>query len=182
MIDGTDGSFAARLAAFGADASDALQAFTDLAHTSGQAVEESRQSYEELLVEHRALQQELADVKNAQRVHGGGHVVDPYVMVLIDAHSHMFQGNLLSESTNGGSKAAKMMKDQVGQYITSLSPGVGICRIVVRVYANLKGLDAVEEASRTFAGFAAGFSREDSFFDFVDVGDQNIVRAKIVGK
>ncbi|KAF9699976.1 hypothetical protein EKO04_001266 [Ascochyta lentis] len=180
MTDNTDGNFAARLTTLGAEANNALQAVINVAHVYGQTVEERRRSHEELLVEHRALQQELTELKNAQRVHGGERVVDPYVVVLIDAHSHMFQIDLLRQSTNGGSKTAKVLKDQVEQYIGNMSPGAGTCRIVVRVYANLKGLDEDDKGSRTLAGFAAGFSREDSFFDFVDVGDEKIVKSKIV--
>ena len=49
------------------------------------------------------------------------------------------------------------------------------------MYANLKSLDENEKGSRTLAGFAAVFSRENSFFDFIDVADEEIVKSKIVG-
>lgn len=89
--------------------------------------------------------------------------------------------------TNGGSQAAKLLKDAIGQYLRRIGLDKHICRIDVRVYANLNSLskDVLKERSaqsRALAPFAAGFSREEVFFDFVDVGDENIVKAKIAGK
>lgn len=87
------------------------------------------------------------------------------------------------ECANGGSKAAKLLRAAVEGYIDkTISPG-GHHRIVVRVYANLKGLrtGSNDSGPRSLAGFAAVFTREDSFFDFVDVGDADIVKSKILG-
>ena len=88
---------------------------------------------------------------------------------------------MLRSSANGGSEAVKLLKDAVTQYINRLSPELWNFRIVARVYANLKSLDENEKGSRTLAGFAAVFSRENSFFDFIDVADEEIVKSKIVG-
>jgi hypothetical protein len=73
------------------------------------------------------------------------------------------------------------------QYLPNIDAERHGCRIVVRIYANLKSLSAevIKEngaQSRALAAFAAGFSREDVSFDFVDVGDENIVQAKIIGE
>jgi hypothetical protein len=88
---------------------------------------------------------------------------------------------LLNVTANGGSEAGKLLKDAVVQYISRLSPELGDCRIVARVYANLKSLDRNEKGSRTLAGFAAVFSRESSFFDFINIASEEIVKSKIVG-
>ena len=67
------------------------------------------------------------------------------------------------------------------RYTSNLSPELIDCRIVARIYANLKGLDKNEKGLRTLAGFAAVFSREDYFFNFIDVADAQTMRAKIAG-
>ena len=53
-----------------------------------QAAEESGQSYQNLLVKYRALQQELQNLKFAPRELDGQRTSDTYIVVLIDAHSH----------------------------------------------------------------------------------------------
>ena len=88
---------------------------------------------------------------------------------------------MLKANINGGSKTVKLLKDAVKQHLAKTMPNVGACRIVARVYANLKRLDVSYQRNGSLAGFAAGFSREDSFFDFVDVGDEQIVKSKILG-
>ena len=168
-----------------------------MAQSYGEAIGKSHKDYQELLVKHRELQQELKDLKNAQRVHSGEHVSDPYVIVLVDAHSHkvcyetyvslgtdcriQFRDDLLGGNTNGGSKTVKLLKDAVERYVAKVCPYQPVCRIVGRVYANLRSLSVNDKGFRTLAGFAAGFLREDSYFDFVDVGDEQIVKSKIVG-
>lgn len=54
--------------------------------TCEQIAEESREDYQELLVKHHALRQELNALQASR--HDQGAAAEPYVMVLIDAHSH----------------------------------------------------------------------------------------------
>jgi hypothetical protein len=172
-----------------------------------QALDDRKESYEQLLVKHQALavahealQSELQALQN--RDDGGSE--SSYVVVLMDAHSHKvnppfeFQvldltavqslDNLAHGYTGGGSKAANLLKKAILQQLDQLgcdvSPAFGD-RIVVRVYINLRGLSGEEQdssASREMAAFAAGFSREELSYDFVDVGDYNVVQNKTIGK
>jgi hypothetical protein len=98
-----------------------------------------------------------------------------------------FRDELARGSNCGGFMAAKLLKDAMTQYLQNLGLEKEGCRVIVHIYANLKSLsaDVFKDGgapSRAFAGFAAGISREELAFDFVDVGDENIVQAKIVGK
>lgn len=55
-------------------------------------------------------------------------------------------------------------------------------RIVIRVFADLRVLCEDESHKlELLAGFAAGFSSEDSFADMVDVRDRKVVSAKVEG-
>ena len=97
---------------------------------------------------------------------------------------------------SGGSRAAKLLKETITSFIADFHPHQHSCHIHARVYANLKGLslELFEEYGnrnpkftkpnfpRALGGFAAGFSREEVFFDFVDVVDEQAVENKIVRK
>jgi hypothetical protein len=99
-----------------------------------------------------------------------------------------FLDNLAHGNTGGGSEAAKLLKKAILQQLDQLGhdvrPAFGD-RIVVRIYTNLRGLSGEEQdssVSRGMAEFAAGFFREELSYDFVDVGDYNVVQNKILGK
>lgn len=80
---------------------------------------------------------------------------------------------------------ARSLRKAVIEYLGHLHLERHMCRIDARVYANLKGLSSeiVKKPPfpRALAGFAAGFSREGIFSDFVDVVDELAVEDKIVG-
>lgn len=73
----------------------------------------------------------------------------------------------------------RLLRKAIQQHLNERCPYVEECRIIVRVYADLKSLSA--EGCGGSAGFAAAFSHEDSFFNFVDVGGKDFVKSKIVG-
>jgi len=83
--------------------------------------------------------------------------------------------------------AAKLLKDTTIKYLQNIGLEEHGCRVIVHIYANLKSLSAevIKESAaqpRALAGFAVGFSREELSYDFVDVGHEDIVQAKIVGE
>jgi hypothetical protein len=92
---------------------------------------------------------------------------------------------------SGGIKAAAVLKQAVTEYLTSQSNKKS-CRMVIRVYANLKKLSVDVTAqyaacdpgfgNPNFPRFAAGFSCDDNFVDYVDVADDGAVERKIYGK
>lgn len=80
-----------------------------------------------------------------------------------------------------------MLKEAILRYLRGINLGDSGCRVIVHIYSNLRSLsrEVIEESGaqpRALASFAAGFSREELTFDFVDVGDENIVQAKIMGE
>ena len=96
---------------------------------------------------------------------------------------------------SGGSHAAKLLKEAVARYIVDRFPGEQTCRVEARAYANLKSLslEVTEKyrarnrhfrkpnLPRSLGAFAAGFSRAEVLFDFVDVVDEKAVEWKITG-
>lgn len=96
---------------------------------------------------------------------------------------------------SSGSRTAKLLKEAAAELFANLYPGENSYRIVARVYTNLKGLsdEVFDDFDRqnpklcrpnyphALGAFAAGFSREEVFFDFVDVVDEETVERKITG-
>jgi len=102
---------------------------------------------------------------------------DPFILVLIDGDGMIFNTSFLREAEAGGKKAAAVFHDAVQQWAAaSVIDCPTDVQIVVRVYANLKGLsDACTKAGLvTHPGqleeFARGFTRGKTLSDFVDVG------------
>ena len=121
---------------------------------------------------------------------------DPFVLALIDgdgmivgrrpAHHRVvlcclltaaqFESKYLSAGEQGGKLAANELDLAIRQWAaTNVVDCSANVSVVVRVYANLKGLaDVCVEAGLAYPGqieeFARGFTRGKVFFDFVDVG------------
>ena len=74
------------------------------------------------------------------------------------------------------------LRKAIQQHVAADIPSLRGSRIVVRVFADLRVL--CEDEGHNFqllAGFAAGFSSEDSFADMIDVRGKKVVSAKIEG-
>jgi hypothetical protein len=88
---------------------------------------------------------------------------------------------LIRKGLEGGVDAAQLLQQQVRGCLSRLENGdADRYRIVVRIYANLKGLSkalalaggqAGHEA-RSLAPFTSSFTRSQELFDFVDAGDK----------
>lgn len=106
-----------------------------------------------------------------------------YVLItLLSLGAHIryqFQKDLLALGAVGGPMTARLLRGAIQPHLNERCSYAEECRIIVRVYADLKSLSV--EGCADSAGFAAAFSREDSFFDFVDVSDKDFVKSKIVG-
>ena len=95
-------------------------------------------------------------------------------MVLIGAQ---FTDDFLREGEAGGCRAAVQLHAAVQDYIETETTDVPFgCRIVCRMYANVRGLadvlvrTGVIEDTGVFEDFMRGFTRGKTLFDFVDVG------------
>lgn len=93
---------------------------------------------------------------------------------------------------SGGSQSARILQSSIVQFMAERYPGQQACLIKAHVYADLKALSndvflqstlkSKPQLPRALGGFAAGFSRDEHFFDFVDVADESAVERKIIGK
>ncbi|KAI9815846.1 MAG: hypothetical protein M1826_001944 [Phylliscum demangeonii] len=89
----------------------------------------------------------------------------------------IFDDSLLQKGEQGGREAAGLLGNTVRQYLEHSMPDLSSdCKIITRVYANIKGLadtcyraQIVDQPS-TIEDFARGFTRSRHLFDFVDVG------------
>ncbi|KAF1967122.1 hypothetical protein BU23DRAFT_543336 [Bimuria novae-zelandiae CBS 107.79] len=150
-----------------------------------QALKENALKHDHLLAKYRKLEQDC-DALKARRAGGDAVGVEqPYVAVLIDAHSHKFVDDLVLDKASGGPKAAQLLLSSIKENLRMRALAAKDCRIAVQAYANLKSLsdDAhrnklADSKPRSLAPFTSGFSRTDDC-DFVDVQDEEIAQSKI---
>ncbi|KAK5711479.1 hypothetical protein LTR17_018415 [Elasticomyces elasticus] len=125
---------------------------------------------------HQALQREQQQVKSL-RILQNILNRDPFVLVLVDGDGMIFNTAFLRAGETGGTKAAAVLHDAIRDWVaTSVHDCPPDVKVIVRVYANIKGLaDACTKAGviaspNQFEEFARGFTRGKTLFDFVDVG------------
>ncbi|KAI9801591.1 MAG: hypothetical protein M1825_003270 [Sarcosagium campestre] len=102
---------------------------------------------------------------------------NPFIVALIDGDGMVFKDDLLQNGEKGGKDAAALLWSAIHDYIERELPNLpSDCKIVGRVYANLRGLSEtcfkagiVDHPSKV-EDFARGFTRSKHLFDFVDVG------------
>lgn len=89
----------------------------------------------------------------------------------------IFEDHLLKKGESGGKESASILWSATRDYVHRLIPDLSSdFKIVVRIYANLKGLGdvchraAILENPATVENFARGFTGSKQLFDFVDVG------------
>ena len=115
---------------------------------------------------------------------------DAFILVLIDGDGMVFDDKLLSKGEAGGREAACLLWNSVTDYVhQNLANVPSDCKIVTRIYANLKGLGDVchrsglVEKPQQIEDFARGFTGSKQLFDFVDVGmGKDRADDKICGK
>lgn len=73
-----------------------------------------------------------------------------------------------------------MLREAVQQHMAENVKDATQCRVVVRVFADMKLLTQLEDCD--VYDFAAGFSAEGSFFDFVGIKNETAVGSRIAGK
>ncbi|KAL8749798.1 MAG: hypothetical protein Q9184_006664, partial [Pyrenodesmia sp. 2 TL-2023] len=102
---------------------------------------------------------------------------DPFVSVLIDGDGMIFEDEMIKRGEIGGKEAATKLWNAIRDYLHEKLPDVqSDCRIMTRIYANLKGLaevcykSGIVERSNTLEDFYRGFTGSKILFDFVDVG------------
>lgn len=88
-----------------------------------------------------------------------------------------FQNELVKQGMAGGDEAAKLLRQAVFKYLDQNSDFKHDTKIVIRVYANLRGLSktyvdlGILPHINSFAEFVVGFNKAHPLFDFVDAGN-----------
>ncbi|KAL8897516.1 MAG: hypothetical protein Q9207_007179, partial [Kuettlingeria erythrocarpa] len=89
----------------------------------------------------------------------------------------IFEDEMIEKGEMGGKEAATKLGNAIRDYIhEKLDDVQSDCKIMIRVYANLKGLaevcykSGIVERSNTLEDFYRGFTGSKVLFDFVDVG------------
>ena len=102
---------------------------------------------------------------------------DPFVLVLIDGDGMIFEDDLLRKGEIGGKEAAAGLWNGIKDHVHNRLPDIpSDCRIMARIYANMKGLSevcwraALVEKAGLVEEFYRGFTGSKILFDFVDVG------------
>lgn len=102
---------------------------------------------------------------------------DPFTLVLIDGDGMIFDDHLLRKGEIGGKEAAAELWNGIKDHVHVRLPDIpSDCRIVTRIYANMKGLSEVcwkaglVEKPSLVEDFYRGFTGSKILFDFIDVG------------
>lgn len=89
----------------------------------------------------------------------------------------IFEDEMIKKGEIGGKEAATKLWNAIRDYVhEKLSDVQSDCRIMARIYANLKGLaevcykSGIVERSNMLEDFYRGFTGSKILFDFVDVG------------
>jgi hypothetical protein len=99
-----------------------------------------------------------------------------FVVVLLDGDGMIFDEELLQLGEKGGKEAASQLWGATNEYVQRALPHLSSPKILVRIYANVKGLgDVLQKSSiidraTLFEDFARGFNGSKLLFDFIDVG------------
>ncbi|KAL8711232.1 MAG: hypothetical protein Q9220_004377 [cf. Caloplaca sp. 1 TL-2023] len=142
--------------------------------------------YDKLLQVSRQTALDLESEKSARRQLQGRirDELDPmnnqrsFVLVLIDADGdgYVFREEFLNRNEEGGRLAADKLLEAVKHHLKDLGLDVDTTNILVRAYANVKGLGKAcvknkwMSPSAELTSFASGFTGRHPLFDFVNVG------------
>jgi len=133
-----------------------------------------------LLEDYRSLKSDYEEEKAAREKYkrlARGPNNDPFVLVLVDGNSYIFNEQLLKDGEFGGAEAAQLLLANIKSTLRKANLQTDR-RIVVRIFANLNGLskllaryDMVGKHARSITNFTASFSQTQTLFDVIDSGD-----------
>ncbi|EXJ85597.1 hypothetical protein A1O1_05963 [Capronia coronata CBS 617.96] len=101
---------------------------------------------------------------------------DRFVLVLIDGDGMPFLDEFVSRGLEGGEDAGKHLRTAVLNYYQTHAKYHADDRVVMRIYANAKGLGRTSKAAKiipdesVFDQFMIGFNRSHPLSDFIDAG------------
>ncbi|WKT53588.1 hypothetical protein QSH57_004150 [Fusarium oxysporum f. sp. vasinfectum] len=101
-----------------------------------------------------------------------------FVLVIIDGDCMPFRDDLVRDGLEGGKRTASILKQAVEGELKSFDPVMSHhLQVIVRVYANLKGLaktykdTSILPAPDSLEAFVSGFNMGDTLCDYVDAGN-----------
>jgi len=101
-----------------------------------------------------------------------------FVLVLIDGDCLPFQDQLVRGGLDGGNRAARQLKQAIEGHVKSSMPQAAHhLQVIVRVYANFKGLDKTYRETGILSepmsvdSFIRGFNMGDAMCDYTDAGN-----------
>ncbi|KIW22014.1 uncharacterized protein PV07_12588 [Cladophialophora immunda] len=100
-----------------------------------------------------------------------------FIMVLIDGDCMLFLDELVKKGIAGGDEAAKLLRKAVFDYMRYDDNFKHDHKIVIRVYANLRGLShayaekGILKTTSVFTDFVLGFNKAHPLCDFIDAGN-----------
>ena len=101
---------------------------------------------------------------------------EPFVIVLLDGDKTLFLDQYVRAGEQGGKDAANKLATDLGEYVSENLPTVASPKIVVRIFANVKGLGnayhqaGIIDKTSVMDDFVRGFNESGLLFDFIDVG------------
>ncbi|EGS22366.1 uncharacterized protein CTHT_0018920 [Thermochaetoides thermophila DSM 1495] len=135
--------------------------------------------YEVLIQSYKRLKSDYEEEREAREKYkqmAKDQERNPFVLVLVDGDGYVFNENLIAKKAEGGNIAAQMLNDEIKASLRRR--GLEHCQIMIRVYANVKGLShalckagLVGGESRSLAPFIASFNRSYGLTEFVDAGE-----------
>lgn len=139
---------------------------------------EAEQSLEEKNIYIKSVKQSGAEMKlqiNQLQSEKDKH---SFSSVVIDGDCMPFTDELVTQGFEGGKKAAGMLRQTILEQLPELDPDMPhYSQVMIRVYANLKGLAKVYHDTQilknveTLNDFVRGFNRGSYLCDFVDAGN-----------
>lgn len=106
----------------------------------------------------------------------------PFVTVLVDGSSYPFSERRLFNGHAGGMQLANDLLGNLKAYVASVEEG-NDWDVIVRMYVDLGGLASTTIDTNYIKAFAHGFTQKYSFFDLIDIGEeQRVLKSKISGK
>uniref|UniRef100_A0A093V0F0 C3H1-type domain-containing protein n=1 Tax=Talaromyces marneffei PM1 TaxID=1077442 RepID=A0A093V0F0_TALMA len=136
-------------------------------------VSELEDAYHQVKVEHEPLSNYETSVSSDDGIQQDR---EPFVIVLLDGDKTLFLDQYIRAGEQGGKDAANKLAADLGEYVSEHLPNVASPKIVVRIFANVKGLGntyhqaAIIDKTLVMDDFVRGFNESGLLFDFIDVG------------
>ncbi|KAJ0370075.1 hypothetical protein COL26b_010178 [Colletotrichum chrysophilum] len=139
---------------------------------------EAEQSLEEKNIYIKSVKQSGAEMKLQINQLQSEKDKYSFSFVVIDGDCMPFTDELITQGFEGGKKAAGMLRQTILDQLPELDPDMPHhSQVMIRVYANLKGLAKVYHDTQilknveTLNDFVRGFNRGSYLCDFVDAGN-----------